>query len=603
MRIDQLPVASSATNLNTLPLNIDGVTEQISVGNLSNAIRDDVYGAPLTASTSSAMTDQTRVYVYTGTTSGNYTNGHWYYYNGSAWTDGGVYNSSAVTTDTTLTLSGVPADAKATGNRLVTVMNIRGSIAANTNIDTNTLYRQPGMYSVANSAASTITGWPSTLAANGRGGVLEVINALSYPTISSGGVVQVVTAFMSSAIHRMFRLYIGSAWQPWTNLATDADVANAISTALGDYVTDTDLASELSGYFGMRQTLEANASADTIFQPGTYYITNTTSSTITGWPFAPRGGLLITVNAIAYPFTSTGGVVQMAICYRTNGDTVAAYRQYIGGAWQTWQTLATENNAAPVDNRSFNIFRKFVTIGDSMSRGQVYANPDTHSGVRRDTHLAWGNRIATELGTEWIDQGAGGMSTRAYINGFTESNDGVTRSIDDTLDGTKDAPAYVIGLGLNDDVSGTALGSLSDFTPGTVPSTKPSLSATFYAAYGYIINRILDHYSDKVYIYLLTIPYYPTQTDATNLAKNTAIRAIAEAFHTAKYHVYCADMAQRYANWYRPNGKLYGCWVADHLTGLGYSVSADLTLRMLNETIQTYAGEYYDADFIASNMT
>lgn len=116
MRIDQLPVASSATNLNTIPLNIDGVTEQISVGNLSNAIRDDVYGAPLTASTSAGMTDQTKVYVYTGTTGGGFTNGHWYYYNGSAWTDGGAYNSSAVQTDTTLTLSGVPADAKSVGD-------------------------------------------------------------------------------------------------------------------------------------------------------------------------------------------------------------------------------------------------------------------------------------------------------------------------------------------------------------------------------------------------------------------------------------------------------------------------------------------------------
>ena len=118
MRIDQLPVASSATNLNTIPLNVDGVTEQISVGNLSNAIRDDVYGAPLTASTSAGMTDQTRVYVYTGTTGGGFTNGHWYYYNGTAWTDGGVYNSSAVQTDTTLTLAGVPADAAATGAAL-----------------------------------------------------------------------------------------------------------------------------------------------------------------------------------------------------------------------------------------------------------------------------------------------------------------------------------------------------------------------------------------------------------------------------------------------------------------------------------------------------
>lgn len=118
MRIDQLPVASSVINTDTLPVNQGGATSQVSIGNLTNSIRDDVYGAPLTASTSSAMTDQTRVYVYTGTTGGGFTNGHWYYYNGSAWTDGGVYNSSAVQTDTTLTLVGVPADAAAVGGEL-----------------------------------------------------------------------------------------------------------------------------------------------------------------------------------------------------------------------------------------------------------------------------------------------------------------------------------------------------------------------------------------------------------------------------------------------------------------------------------------------------
>ena len=75
------------------------------------------YGSPLTASTAAAMTDVNRVYVYTGSESG-YTCGNWYYYNGSAWVSGGIYNSAAVETDTTLTESGVPADAKATGDKI-----------------------------------------------------------------------------------------------------------------------------------------------------------------------------------------------------------------------------------------------------------------------------------------------------------------------------------------------------------------------------------------------------------------------------------------------------------------------------------------------------
>ena len=74
-------------------------------------------GAPLVAATSSAMTDTTKIYVYTGSQSG-YTYGNWYYYNGSAWTSGGVYNSTAVQTDKTLSVSGAAADAAVTGYKI-----------------------------------------------------------------------------------------------------------------------------------------------------------------------------------------------------------------------------------------------------------------------------------------------------------------------------------------------------------------------------------------------------------------------------------------------------------------------------------------------------
>lgn len=55
-------------------------------------------GSPLVANTAAGMTDTSKVYVYTGSETG-YENGHWYYYDGSAWQDGGVYNSSAINVD------------------------------------------------------------------------------------------------------------------------------------------------------------------------------------------------------------------------------------------------------------------------------------------------------------------------------------------------------------------------------------------------------------------------------------------------------------------------------------------------------------------------
>lgn len=81
---------------------------------------EEMFGSPLVAATASAMTDQTRIYVYTGSETG-YTAGNWYYYNGSAWTSGGVYNSQGINTDTTLTMAGMAADAKKTGDEITLV--------------------------------------------------------------------------------------------------------------------------------------------------------------------------------------------------------------------------------------------------------------------------------------------------------------------------------------------------------------------------------------------------------------------------------------------------------------------------------------------------
>lgn len=74
-----------------------------------------IINPPLVASTASAMTNQQRVYIYTGSETG-YQTGYWYYYNGSAWTPGGAYQVAA--TDKTLTITDAPADSKATGDRV-----------------------------------------------------------------------------------------------------------------------------------------------------------------------------------------------------------------------------------------------------------------------------------------------------------------------------------------------------------------------------------------------------------------------------------------------------------------------------------------------------
>lgn len=77
-------------------------------------------GSPLTASTAASMTDTNKVYVYTGSETG-YTNGNWYYHDGTSWVSGGVYNSVAVDLDSTLTVSGKAPDSKIVGDTIETL--------------------------------------------------------------------------------------------------------------------------------------------------------------------------------------------------------------------------------------------------------------------------------------------------------------------------------------------------------------------------------------------------------------------------------------------------------------------------------------------------
>lgn len=71
---------------------VTGSTVSDALETLSGEIANLEGGAPTAVSTVAQMVDTTKIYLYTGSESG-YTAGHWYYYSGGAWTDGGVYGA------------------------------------------------------------------------------------------------------------------------------------------------------------------------------------------------------------------------------------------------------------------------------------------------------------------------------------------------------------------------------------------------------------------------------------------------------------------------------------------------------------------------------
>ena len=111
--------ALSATDLNRIENGIadsvDGVNSNShSIAELQTRISQMSGGVPPTASSTSGMNPEVSP-IYVNTTDGN-----WYYYDGTAWTSGGTYGGAV--TDTTLSISGAPADAKAVGDALGTAL-------------------------------------------------------------------------------------------------------------------------------------------------------------------------------------------------------------------------------------------------------------------------------------------------------------------------------------------------------------------------------------------------------------------------------------------------------------------------------------------------
>ena len=154
------------------------------------ASKTDV-GTPLVAATAAAMTDTTKIYVYTGSETG-YTAGNWYYYNGSAWVSGGIYNSTAFETDTTLSESGMAADAKATGDGLT---NLKNAI----NIESIGLGTSGLYYNLSSTATSVDINTPTGTAENFFCGYAEC-NPGDYFFIKAKGYSSArCWAFLSSA--------------------------------------------------------------------------------------------------------------------------------------------------------------------------------------------------------------------------------------------------------------------------------------------------------------------------------------------------------------------------------------------------------------------
>lgn len=297
-------------------------------------------GAPLVAQTKATMTDVDKVYVYTGSESGM-TAGHWYYWDGTAWADGGVYNSTAVETDVTLSIAGMAADAKTVGTKLNGALTHRGNTASTDDIN-NAKFAHGGQWYAGKSGRPNAGGnFPFS-----SGTARILVFGADSDTIS--GKAQVV---ISNTNDIAWRIGSSNVWGTWQKLLSTNRLESAVDGALlyrGQTASTDDL------------------DAETFAQNGQWYVP--AAGNPQHYPFAPSAGRLIVFGSQT---GTIAGKMQVVMSYTGKIVWRFGYTQTSEGTttyvWSIWRSLITDVALDGISKAYFIANRAVLYDGDDVA--------------------------------------------------------------------------------------------------------------------------------------------------------------------------------------------------------------------------------------------
>ena len=525
---DQAIVESAVATVQQGLVDIASATNdgETSITNLGNKIINQIksgYGYPFTASTSSAMTDQTKIYVYTGTTGGGFTQGNWYYWNGSAWTSGGVYNSTALETDTTLSISGMAGDSKTIGDIFKSVVlggytyinaSTKEEICNGTmdDIPVNTIY------TVANDA--NLTNNP------GFTGVYGVLT-FSCSNTRSNRTGQWQFAVSANGTGMYYRGYNSGVWSSWQRFGTWTDLEKYLRCQVGTFNAasySNALVNIIGAYCGFIVPSDYNDSpiGSTVETPFAVFPMTTSFSLQLFFPNRRYGGSFS--NPVYYRIVRTNGTV-----------------------YKDWQPIG-EYDA-----------RRILAIGDSICRGDRNENygfvggigvPFVNAGVS-------GARISSTSasgGTHWIEQ---------QLVERTETN----------------FDAIIMEGGINDYINNIPLGTLSAIPVRTTDTTEYNAldTTTVIGALEHMFVTLQGKYPniDKFFLITHKTRNYPFTKNYTNgYTQDELHDAIVSACRL--YNVQVIDVyAESPINTYFPEYVSPTDWADDHSVTDLYWVNSD----------------------------
>ena len=215
--------------INELGSGIDGIQSQITA--LGN-------GSPIPVETVAEMTDNTKAYLYTGSEQG-YTSGYWYTYDSTQakFVPRGEYGAGVII-DSTLTVTGNAADAKATGDAIKAGKTF--------------VVQVPGSAAVL-SGSITAGDFAKAMAAYTAGsGVYAVKDSEVYQLSAASSSTMTFTQMYHGTMNFIKQIQI-----------TSADTFTVTNTALSSSATDTSYSNTASGLTAtnVQEAIDENAAA------------------------------------------------------------------------------------------------------------------------------------------------------------------------------------------------------------------------------------------------------------------------------------------------------------------------------------------------------
>ena len=559
---------------------IAGQNAQIDSINLK--VNSAVSGSPLAATSTAGMTDTTRVYV-------NTSNGHWYWYDGDSWEDGGTYQSTEFGENSIDSLNLDNVLKSSLYIRKPSIETSSGYIAPNGSIQENTALNYTDLIKLNEDETIYVTASGGS-SANGVS-IISVFdesdNFLNEKVTNSNGNVKSLYTYKSksNAIYVRLSYLISNGLEYYISKSVKENIE--IQNQKFNNITNSH---DVTATFNNGYYIDGNSNIvpNTILSyTEPIELKNGETIIVKGAGVRTVVSMISTCNANKENVNSVVMSIDNEIreySYTADRDTYVMISGTTLTLGKIYITSTLKENK--YKNILFTSFIKFGVIGDSLASGECVSNENGILHYNDLYEYSWGQFIARNHGMQCINFSKGGLTTRSWL----AEPVGLTK----LLNPENKCNSYIIGLGTNDV---TALGVNYLGTIADVHVNDFTLNAdTYYGNYAKIIGYI-KQVQPKAKIFTLTNPKPLTASDLY-IQYNNAIKDIAALYSD----VYVIDLQDDYLNNYT-SGFINDNVREGHYNATSYNYMSELLFDILNDYMYNNYTEFEQIEFIGTSHT